>query len=212
MRRPCYACTSFSICFNFIFSCSILEFWPILSGCTFFLHLVLCLNALFVLTKYDKKKNYFSLFWWQEELLPLVQSANLTLSFSSESSIEDELKRESTADVITIAVSNWNWFFYGVTLLWIFSSFGFLLFSSNACDITSGQLSGNVCVCVSDLGRCITVLFYLCLIQGVILAVFSYMRNHFWGTFTVFHAALNYVHLCSNFWSCTCWVWILIMI
>ncbi|XP_022947380.1 Niemann-Pick C1 protein-like [Cucurbita moschata] len=41
----------------------------------------------------------------KEELLPLVQSKNLTLSFSSESSIEEELKRESTADVLTIAVS-----------------------------------------------------------------------------------------------------------
>lgn len=35
----------------------------------------------------------------------MVQSRNLTLSFSSESSIEEELKRESTADVITILVS-----------------------------------------------------------------------------------------------------------
>lgn len=34
----------------------------------------------------------------------MVQSSNLTLSFSSESSIEEELKRESTADVITIVV------------------------------------------------------------------------------------------------------------
>ncbi|KAI5432551.1 hypothetical protein KIW84_020023 [Lathyrus oleraceus] len=41
----------------------------------------------------------------KEELLPMVQSSNLTLSFSSESSIEEELKRESTADVITILVS-----------------------------------------------------------------------------------------------------------
>ncbi|XP_038878641.1 NPC intracellular cholesterol transporter 1-like [Benincasa hispida] len=41
----------------------------------------------------------------KEELLPLVQSRNLTLSFSSESSIEEELKRESTADILTIAVS-----------------------------------------------------------------------------------------------------------
>lgn len=40
----------------------------------------------------------------QEELLPMVQSKNLTLAFSSESSIEDELKRESTADAITISV------------------------------------------------------------------------------------------------------------
>lgn len=36
----------------------------------------------------------------------MVQSSNLTLSFSSESSIEEELKRESTADVITILVSH----------------------------------------------------------------------------------------------------------
>jgi Niemann-Pick C1 protein len=41
----------------------------------------------------------------KDELLPMVQAKNLTLSFSSESSIEEELKRESTADVITIAVS-----------------------------------------------------------------------------------------------------------
>lgn len=41
----------------------------------------------------------------KEELLPMVQSSNLTLSFSSESSIEDELTRESNADVITIAIS-----------------------------------------------------------------------------------------------------------
>lgn len=34
----------------------------------------------------------------------MVQSSNLTLSFSAESSIEEELKRESTADVITILV------------------------------------------------------------------------------------------------------------
>ncbi|KAL9395214.1 hypothetical protein Peur_014499 [Populus x canadensis] len=41
----------------------------------------------------------------KNELLPTVQSKNLTLSFSSESSIEEELKRESTADVITILIS-----------------------------------------------------------------------------------------------------------
>ncbi|KAL0313896.1 UNVERIFIED_CONTAM: NPC intracellular cholesterol transporter 1 [Sesamum angustifolium] len=38
----------------------------------------------------------------KEELLPMVQSRNLTLAFSSESSVEEELKRESTADAITI--------------------------------------------------------------------------------------------------------------
>ncbi|XP_022982156.1 Niemann-Pick C1 protein-like [Cucurbita maxima] len=41
----------------------------------------------------------------KDELLTMVQSKNLTLSFSSESSIEEELKRESTADVITILIS-----------------------------------------------------------------------------------------------------------
>ncbi|CAH1435314.1 unnamed protein product [Lactuca virosa] len=39
------------------------------------------------------------------ELLPMVASKNLTLSYSSESSIEEELKRESTADAITILIS-----------------------------------------------------------------------------------------------------------
>ncbi|KAJ0024062.1 hypothetical protein Pint_09225 [Pistacia integerrima] len=41
----------------------------------------------------------------KDELLPMAQSKNLTLSFSSESSIEEELKRESTADAITILIS-----------------------------------------------------------------------------------------------------------
>ncbi|XP_057966308.1 uncharacterized protein LOC131156550 [Malania oleifera] len=41
----------------------------------------------------------------KDELLPMVRSSNLTLSFSSESSIEEELKRESTADVLTILIS-----------------------------------------------------------------------------------------------------------
>ncbi|KAJ8765051.1 hypothetical protein K2173_010527 [Erythroxylum novogranatense] len=41
----------------------------------------------------------------EEELIPMVQSNNLTLSYSSEVSIEEELKRESTADVVTIVVS-----------------------------------------------------------------------------------------------------------
>ncbi|XWS55186.1 hypothetical protein CRYUN_Cryun10bG0153000 [Craigia yunnanensis] len=53
----------------------------------------------------------------KEELLPIVQSRNLTLSFSSESSIEEELKRESTADIITIIVSYLVMFAYiSVTL------------------------------------------------------------------------------------------------
>ncbi|CAO2833728.1 unnamed protein product [Amaranthus hypochondriacus] len=41
----------------------------------------------------------------KDELMTMVQAKNLTLSFSSESSIEEELKRESTADVITILIS-----------------------------------------------------------------------------------------------------------
>lgn len=41
----------------------------------------------------------------KDELLQMVQSSNLTLSFSSESSIEEELKRESTADIVTILIS-----------------------------------------------------------------------------------------------------------
>lgn len=34
----------------------------------------------------------------------MVQAKNLSLAFSSESSVEEELKRESTADAITILV------------------------------------------------------------------------------------------------------------
>jgi len=41
----------------------------------------------------------------QEELVGMAVAGNLTLSYSSESSIETELQRESTADVWTIAVS-----------------------------------------------------------------------------------------------------------
>ncbi|KAL6882622.1 hypothetical protein ACP4OV_011312 [Aristida adscensionis] len=41
----------------------------------------------------------------KEEVLPMVLAENLTLSFSSESSIQDELNRESTADAITIVIS-----------------------------------------------------------------------------------------------------------
>ncbi|KVI07692.1 Patched, partial [Cynara cardunculus var. scolymus] len=40
----------------------------------------------------------------EDELLPMLESKNLTLSYSSESSIEEELKRESSADAITILV------------------------------------------------------------------------------------------------------------
>ncbi|CAN6688278.1 unnamed protein product [Malus baccata var. baccata] len=48
----------------------------------------------------------------KEELMPMVLSRNLTLSFSAENSIEEELKRESTADVITILVSYLVMFVY----------------------------------------------------------------------------------------------------
>ncbi|KAJ6830561.1 Niemann-Pick C1 protein-like isoform X1 [Iris pallida] len=41
----------------------------------------------------------------KEELVPMVNLQNLTISFSSESSVQEELERESTADVITILVS-----------------------------------------------------------------------------------------------------------
>ncbi|KAD5960225.1 hypothetical protein E3N88_11697 [Mikania micrantha] len=41
----------------------------------------------------------------EDELLPMAKSKNLTLSYSSESSIEEELKRESSADAITILIS-----------------------------------------------------------------------------------------------------------
>ncbi|KAI3797062.1 hypothetical protein L1987_39752 [Smallanthus sonchifolius] len=41
----------------------------------------------------------------EDELVPMVESNNLTLSYSSESSIEEELKRESNADVITVLIS-----------------------------------------------------------------------------------------------------------
>ncbi|KAF3628716.1 putative serine/threonine-protein kinase Cx32, chloroplastic-like [Capsicum annuum] len=41
----------------------------------------------------------------KDEILPMVQAKNLTLAYSSESSVEEELKRESTADAITILIS-----------------------------------------------------------------------------------------------------------
>ncbi|KAH0684970.1 hypothetical protein KY285_022517 [Solanum tuberosum] len=41
----------------------------------------------------------------KDEILPMVEAKNLTLAFSSESSVEEELKRESTADAITILIS-----------------------------------------------------------------------------------------------------------
>ena len=44
----------------------------------------------------------------QEELTQMALSHNLTLAFSSESSIQAELSRESTADVMTIMVNEVN--------------------------------------------------------------------------------------------------------
>ncbi|KAK3143975.1 hypothetical protein QOZ80_4AG0307300 [Eleusine coracana subsp. coracana] len=41
----------------------------------------------------------------QEEIQPMVLAQNLTMSFSSESSVQNELNRESTADAITIVIS-----------------------------------------------------------------------------------------------------------
>eukprot|EP01018_Ginkgo_biloba_P029410 Gb_36406 [translate_table: standard] len=53
----------------------------------------------------------------KEELVPMAHSHNLTLSFSSESSVQEELKRESTADIVTILISYLVMFAYiSVTL------------------------------------------------------------------------------------------------
>lgn len=41
----------------------------------------------------------------KEELMQMAASHNLTIAFSSESSIQAELKRESTADIVTIIIS-----------------------------------------------------------------------------------------------------------
>ncbi|CAL9782679.1 unnamed protein product [Musa acuminata subsp. burmannicoides] len=68
----------------------------------------------------------------QDELVPMVQPQNLTLSFSSESSIEEELKRESTADVITILVS------YLVMFAYISITLG------DRCQLSSSFVSSKV--------------------------------------------------------------------
>ncbi|CAA2984525.1 Niemann-Pick C1 -like [Olea europaea subsp. europaea] len=84
----------------------------------------------------------------KEELLPMVLAKNLTLTFSSESSIEEELKRESTADAITILIS------YLVMFAYISLTLGDTpRFSS--CYITSKVLlglSGVMLVMLSVLG------------------------------------------------------------
>ncbi|XP_020260992.1 Niemann-Pick C1 protein-like isoform X2 [Asparagus officinalis] len=48
----------------------------------------------------------------KEEITPMAKSQHLTFSFSSESSVQEELTRESTADVITIVVSYLVMFVY----------------------------------------------------------------------------------------------------
>lgn len=85
-------------------------------------------------------------FWYygQDEILPMVEAKNLTLAFSSESSVEEELKRESTADAITILVREWTprvsylfWHvfltllneYYIILLLLLFCFFLYLLYS-----------------------------------------------------------------------------------
>lgn len=84
----------------------------------------------------------------KEELLPMVQSSNLTLSYSSESSIEEELKRESTADIITIAVSYVVMFAYVSVTLGDASRLSTFFLSSK---VLLG-LSGVVLVMLSVLG------------------------------------------------------------
>ncbi|VFQ72905.1 unnamed protein product [Cuscuta campestris] len=84
----------------------------------------------------------------KDEILPMVRSKGLTLSFSSESSIEEELKRETTADVITIVISYLVMFAYISLTLGDISSF-------SSCYISSKVLlglSGIVLVMLSVLG------------------------------------------------------------
>ncbi|KAJ6410205.1 hypothetical protein OIU84_009658 [Salix udensis] len=84
----------------------------------------------------------------EEELLSMVQPSNLTLSYSSESSIEEELKRESTADIITIAVSYVVMFAYVSVTLGDASRLSTFFLSSK---VLLG-LSGVVLVMLSVLG------------------------------------------------------------
>ncbi|KAL2621017.1 hypothetical protein R1flu_001222 [Riccia fluitans] len=57
----------------------------------------------------------------EEELVPMVQAAGLTLAYSSENSVKAELERESTADIGTIAISYIVMFVYITVILgdWI---------------------------------------------------------------------------------------------
>ncbi|KAB2626246.1 Niemann-Pick C1 protein-like [Pyrus ussuriensis x Pyrus communis] len=84
----------------------------------------------------------------RDELLQKVQPRNLTLSFSSESSVEEELKRESTADAITILIS------YLVMFAYISLTLGDSPRLSSfyiSCKVLLG-LSGVVLVMLSVLG------------------------------------------------------------
>ncbi|KHN20111.1 Niemann-Pick C1 protein [Glycine soja] len=84
----------------------------------------------------------------KDELLLMVQSRNLTLAFSSESSVEEELKRESTADAITILVS------YLVMFAYISLTLGDTLHPSSfyiSSKVMLG-LSGVILVMLSVLG------------------------------------------------------------
>lgn len=91
----------------------------------------------------------------EEELLPMIHSRNLTLSYSSESSIEEELKRESTADVVTIIVSYVVMFAYISVTLGDVPSLSTFYVSSK---VLLG-LSGVVLVMLSVLG---SVGFFSC--------------------------------------------------
>ncbi|KAF7829479.1 NPC intracellular cholesterol transporter 1-like isoform X1 [Senna tora] len=84
----------------------------------------------------------------KDELLPMVQTKNLTLAFSSESSIEEELKRESSADAITILIS------YIVMFAYISLTLGDTPYSSSfyiSSKVLLG-LSGVMLVMLSVLG------------------------------------------------------------
>ncbi|KAK8916264.1 hypothetical protein KSP39_PZI022767 [Platanthera zijinensis] len=84
----------------------------------------------------------------KQELMPMVEQQNLTLSFSSESSIQDELERESSADVITILVS------YVVMFAYISFTLGDIP-KLSSCLVTSKVLlglSGVMLVMLSVLG------------------------------------------------------------
>ncbi|KAL3830515.1 hypothetical protein ACJIZ3_019317 [Penstemon smallii] len=84
----------------------------------------------------------------KDELLQMVQSKNLTLAFSSESSVEEELKRESTADAITILISYLVMFAYISLTLGDTPRFSSLYISSK---VLLG-LSGVMLVLLSVLG------------------------------------------------------------